>query len=646
MRRRAFLSYAAASALTCGGGAWGDSKSMAKIEHLGRPCRARNVHAGVVVEDGGREWFVISNTNETANMELIFIDPKTDTGHVYRAPAGSGAWALEKIPGNRLMVGTYYDGMFMIFDVAKREWVKTLKFPGEDYIWTLAEGKDGRLYGGTYPGGKLGALDPETFAFEDLGAPGKPNLYLRQTSALPDGRIFCQFGYTDTKTMVFDPATKVFAPAPEAMQGVTVGVSWNGFFLAGDKAFRMPDLASVDPLPFPAPDSKDGVWAVDARLSDEKTLILRQGVTVFRYRPGDAALTKVLRMRQRGAGSLLATNENGEFFGIRGQDYFTLRPNQAKADLRIIPGEASPRATHFLTADDRGRLWGGPTFGQTLFYLDTRTGKLVNTRTVSDYGGEVYDAAVIDGICYAVAYAGGEVIRFDPDAPWDQVNHVNPKTIARVGPEYIRPQAGVHVGPDGRLYSGWLAKYGVYGGALSITDPETGKTQVFKDPLGPRGVSALAAIDENLVLLGTTVYGNGLGNKKDDTAHLGLYDLRQKKAVHTLTILGAGSIGSIAYDPATRLAVLLAGGKLYRFDLEKRDLTDLRGEEKVTGHGLALKGKRILYSVGKTLLARDLPGDESQFVVATLPSDIHKLTVAPDGIIFVACGADVYRITE
>src|SRR5262245_21997126 len=111
------------------------------VRFLGQPCRARNVHAGVVVEDAGREWFGITNTNENANVELVFIDAKADKGEVYRAPAGAGAWALQKLPGNRLALGTYYDGMFMVFDVAKRAWVKTVKFPGEDYIWTFAIGK-------------------------------------------------------------------------------------------------------------------------------------------------------------------------------------------------------------------------------------------------------------------------------------------------------------------------------------------------------------------------------------------------------------------------------------------------------------------------------------------------------------------------
>jgi hypothetical protein len=105
--------------------------NVATAEHLGQPCRARNMHNAVLVEDKGTEWFVITNTNENFNMELLFIDAATNRGEVHRAPAGSGAWALQKLPNNQLAVGTYYDGMFMIFDVPKRQWVKTNKFPGE-----------------------------------------------------------------------------------------------------------------------------------------------------------------------------------------------------------------------------------------------------------------------------------------------------------------------------------------------------------------------------------------------------------------------------------------------------------------------------------------------------------------------------------
>src|SRR5438876_5007707 len=89
--------------------------SAAKFENLGQPCRSFNVLASRVVKDpAGKEWFVLSNTNETSGVELIFIDFAANTGQTFRAPAGQGAWALNQVPGDRLIVGTYYDGKMMV----------------------------------------------------------------------------------------------------------------------------------------------------------------------------------------------------------------------------------------------------------------------------------------------------------------------------------------------------------------------------------------------------------------------------------------------------------------------------------------------------------------------------------------------------
>jgi len=125
-----------------------------QVELIGQPCRAKNVLAArYVIAPDGKEWFVLTNMNETAGMELIFIDFRSNTGRAIRAPAGAGSWALLQVPGNRLIVGTFYDGVFMVFDLQRMEFVKVADFPGESYIWNLALGGDGRVYGGTYPGG-------------------------------------------------------------------------------------------------------------------------------------------------------------------------------------------------------------------------------------------------------------------------------------------------------------------------------------------------------------------------------------------------------------------------------------------------------------------------------------------------------------
>ena len=649
MTRRQALTGAMALALTMlaeTGDGYAMEPKIAEAEPLGQPCRARNMHNAVLVQDKGTEWFVITNTNENFHMELLFIDAATNTGEVHRAPAGSGAWALQKLPNNQLAVGTYYDGMFMIFDVPTRKWVKTIKFPGEDYIWTFAIGKDGRLYGGTYPGGKLGALDLKTDAVEDLGAPSKAhdNLYLRYTSALPDGRIFCQFGFKKAETMIFDPGTRKFTPAPSEMQDLTSGVVWNGYFLAGNRAFRSPDLTTVSPLPFPAPDAANGAWVVEQKLTSGDTLILRQGRTFWRYRKGDVALTHFQDFPVTGMGAPMVMNAKGKMYGIRGQEYFTLSPADKAVKPITIPGETAPRGTHFLRIDDRGRLWGGPTFGQTLFYLDTKTKKATNTLTVSDHGGEVYDVAVVDGITYAVAYAGGELIRFDPSEKWDQIGHKNPRTIARFGPDYIRPNAGLSVGDDGKLYSGWLAAYSVFGGLLAITDPKTGDSEKFKDPLGAFGINGLAPIGEEFVLMGTTTYGNGLGYQKDVPARLGLWEKATGKTVFVHDFPGANGVGTIVYDPASGIAAFLVDGiGLQRFDTRKREIVP-SPTITINGGCLVHHGTGFLYAADDALFTLD-PSSGKTALGGRAPAKIEKLAFGgPDSAAYVACGVDMYRI--
>src|SRR5438046_6287969 len=93
--------------------------SQPALEHLGQPCRAFNVLAGRdVIDPAGKEWLVLTNMNEISGCELIFIDFEKNSGNVYRAPAGQGAWALEQV-GDNIIVGTYYDGAFRVFDLKR-----------------------------------------------------------------------------------------------------------------------------------------------------------------------------------------------------------------------------------------------------------------------------------------------------------------------------------------------------------------------------------------------------------------------------------------------------------------------------------------------------------------------------------------------
>lgn len=629
-----------------GAGAGGHAGAQGRVELLGQPCRAKQILAGRVVVDraSGRELFVLTNMNEVAGAELIFIDYERDTGQVFRAPAGAGAWALCEVPGDRLIVGTFYDGKFMVFDLKQMAFVHVADFPGEEYIWRFALGQDDRLYGGTYPGGKLGALNLDDYSVEDCGRGAPPNMYLSSVSTTPNGRILCSLGQETAVQLLYDPTTKRFEPVPETLRGVGEGMTWGQYFLAGSAVFRGSDFERVDP-PFPTPPADKGGWYVDRTLSTADALYVRQANAVYRWRPGEAELTLVADLELRG-GVYWAATRDGALLGVRGQDYFVLRPGDTDLKLRPIPVESAPRQTLFLEADAHGRVWGGPSFGQTLFHMDGATGETVNTGAVCDAGGEVYDVTFLDGRVYTASYAGGDITVYDPAQPWDQWGHVNPRPLARVGPAYIRPTAGILTGPDRKLYSGWMARYGTYGGCVAITDPETGETEVIADPLGAQAVQALA-VDAKYAYVGTTLGANGLPEKTAEAPRFGVIDLATRQVVFQQEVADTSAVGHLYHDARTGLVLVRVRGQLRVFDpaelafaAELPQDTPVVSSETVVGRGDGV----AYYGHGRRVIALDLTARTAS-TVADLPANVERIAISPDGIIYAASGTDVYRVT-
>lgn len=625
------------------------AQSTGTVRLVGTPCRSYNMLAARLVEhpQSGREVLALTNMNE-AGGELIFVDWEQDKGSLVRMPAGEGSWALAEVPGKRLVIGTFFDGTFLVYDLQKEEWAGKVPVPGETYIWSVAQGKDGRIYGGTYDEGKLTALDLENYSVEDLGAAAPPNMYLRNVSALPDGRILCSYGTESPTTLVFDPATKSFTPPPPAMQGVKSGVVWNGYFVSGARLFDGTTLEEVKPLPFsPPPDAKS--WSVNADATTSETLYVTANRRLYRYLPGSPEPVLVSDA-DLGRVHVTGVAKNGTLVGRRGQDYFVVRPGDTRPQLRRIPVESAPRPSLFLRLDERGHLWGGPFFGQTLFEMNPSTGETTNTGVVTGHGGEVYDIASHEGKIYAVTYSGGEVIEYDPRAAWNEFAGINPRNLVKLAPRgYIRPAAGVTLGPDGLLYAGWWAEYGRYGGALSITNPRTGETELIENPLGRQSVGGLA-VDERCAYLATTVMANGLPNKKE-APRFGVYDLGTRQLVyeHTFSSWDEKTTTQsvpLALDRKSGRLALSADGALHVFDTSSRRF--LKGfapdAPPVGTFAVAAPGNgKAYYGSARRVVELDLASGAWR-ELASLPNNIWTLCASAEGTVYAACGAEIYEV--
>jgi hypothetical protein len=288
---------------------------------------------------------------------------------------------------------------------------------------------------------------------------------------------------------------------------------------------------------------------------------------------------------------------------------------------------------HFIKPDDAGKVWGGPPFGQTIFSFDLATKKFTNTGIVCDSGGEVYDVAFADGLVYLVAYVGGDVIVYDPNQPWDQINGKNPRTLAHLTSRgYIRPTGGVVLGSDGRLYSGWMAKYGTYGGAIAITDRKTGKTDLIENPLAEQAITALDVdADAKFAFAGTGLHGNGLPNKPNEKTQFGVIDLATRKVVFQQPIDG-GEVAGVRYDAKTKQVVF------------KKKIFDAPAETpSVTAYPLIAPGDgTIWYASGDAVVRFDIATAQSQKFPAGVKID--HLAIDQQGVAYIASGPDLYRM--
>ena len=605
--------------------------------------------ASCIVTDrtDGRERLAFANANESG-VELVFLDFEKDRSQVFKSPVKSnGGWSLIEVPKDRLVMATSGGfpgaGQLLVFDLRKMGFVKHISCGGDLCAWNLALGGDGRVYVGTYSSAKLLALDLDSYELEDLGAHGAPNIYLRYVSALPDGRLLCRYLFEKPLSLIYDPATKEFQPAPEHLKDVDRGVSWHGYLLTlGKMIFDGRTLESVNP-PFPVP-AKDQ-WCFQTALIRDDVVFFRSGNAYHRWSRGDKQTTPFAEVDLRG-GNLVARARDGSVIGLRGQDYFVLKQGDTTLNLKPIPGETSPRPTFFLRVDDQGRIWGGAHYGQTVFWMDPTDRKAHNTRAVNWHGGEVYDAAFYGGKPYFVAYTSGAIIQYDPNQPWDEYNDINPKVLAAAGPKgYIRPEAGISLGPDDKLYSGLSAKYGVYGGAVLIADPATGKSEIVENPLGDQGITSLV-VGEGVLFIGSTCYGNGLPPRYEIATKLGILDIATRKLVLEIAPGGCGRVRALGYHSGSQRVVVAVGKSLRLFDVKNRKfLPDVCSDapELTCGSVGWTPNGTLYYGSGRWVASLDTGTGKSDRIVET-PTDVSHVAVGLRKTVYIACDVDIYEV--
>lgn len=558
----------------------------------------------------GREKLVLSNFAAGAVGNLVFIDTESGAGESVPLPGDSGAWALLPL-GDRLLVGTCPDyGYLHSLDLRTRQWAKPLRVELEKYIWNLALGSDGFVYGGTYPGCVLLRYDPDRHELVSVGraSDNERNLYSRYVHAGPHGRIFISGGFDKPFLNVWNIETETFdrfGEPGEAVEAVTE--SYVCTKIAG--SLRFYDAKTLQPV-------EGAVAEAWSAALEEKEIVVKDRLRVRYIRLLD-----------------------GSRAGVKGQDYFIQRPGTSEPVFRPIPTPAPATRIHTVIADAQGVLWGSSGFGQTIFRYDPKDESFWNSGAVCDAGGEVYGMAFVGDELFMTAYAGGDHIVYRPSEPWDQYGNVNPRTLRSVGPELIRPHGKSVVGPDGGIWTGWTANYGVYGGGLSRIDPVTKEVQSWYDPVPGQPIESLAA-DESRLYFTTGTGGNGLP-ARDEPCHFAVWE--PKGRISFLHRFESGE------KPGALLALQSRVWVRVDHDLAVFDPQTMAFVHRIPlGEActclLALGPDRIAAFGEKTLHLVDTRRMTAE-AVGSLPGHVTTAARTPDGTIYFNCyGTKLYRL--
>ena len=481
------------------------------IQSFANPCRAFNFLAAEAVTDplDGKEKLVLSNWVGDGIGSLILIDPASGTGEEIRLPDDNGAWALCQHDNRYLIVGTNPNhGMICRLDLCTRQWAGPLRNPNTAYTWNVERASDGMLYFTTYPTAEILRYDPEAHTMESIGAPlpDSGNMYTRQICGLFPGWLVVTGGYVRSHLSAFNLADSRWHtlsisddPGGFSMEGVTEArlIVKSGGLLG---AFSIPEFEGT---PFPAEESFTPIekacrrFGRQVRLSDERLA------------------------------------------GADGQEYF-IEGADGRRQFFQVP--VPPRETDIvgsMAVDDHGNIWGSSCFGQTLFRFSPFDGSTWNSPAVCSHMGEIFGIVHHRGLLFLASYAGGDHVIYDPSKPWDQRSNINPRTLERVSSHICRPLARSVRGPDGGVWTGWGAKYGFYGGALSRVDIETLRLEVFEDPIPGQRVMGISAGKE-FIFFSTNPSGEGLPVKDDEPGWLGVW--KPGSGLHCKHALGLGDL--------------------------------------------------------------------------------------------------------
>lgn len=553
-------------------------QSSDKLVNLGPQVTDKHLEGSIFLEDSkGKEWlytvvrgnpgyllgYDLADNSLVVNLPLIKMDGAWDI-----AVASDGWLYIAGSAGGRL--AKHWPGTQEIIDLGK-------PLDSETYLFALAPGRDGEIFGATFPNCKVFRYHPSV-GFSDVGkGPIKKGEQYVHALAYHESTDKLYAGIGSRSYIVeLDPRTgngiEILPTEYQGSAGHIYDMKIVKGLLGGDRLFaNSNDLGKTFIYNIKTKEFENeiprsiSVKSVIGSLQNDKVYfsagwdnMYSYGITEERAKPVLLGKTnKILASRWKSKEELMILNTEAKLLN------YNVESNKSKEMSMEVP--AQPIGLIAVHTGPKNKIWtGGYLVGGNAVY-DGQTNATVEYSGLNQAEGITVSG---DNI-YFGTYSRAEFYVYDTKKPWDKQSK-NPKKIGQAAGQ-DRPFGGVAARELNKMFFGTVPGYGKLGGVLAEYDEVGDKMNYHTDVVKDLSIVSLAYKD-GLVFGGTSIWG-GLGVAPTcKEAVLFVWDTSTKNKVHEFVpVPDAKAITELIVGPDGNIWGV-ADGTLFIYDLRQKKL--------------------------------------------------------------------------
>lgn len=415
---------------------------------------------------------------------------------------------------------------------------------GENYVWSLAEGKDGKIYGSTYPGGKLFAFNPKTRVIDDYGQVQEGEMYARNVCTDFSGKVYIGIG-THARLVEFDLETKL-------KRQILPKKYHNQSFVYNVVRFNEYLVATIFPGPFILffdPNTRELVKEFDLKKYDLGLYHLNPVVCNDKLYFG-MMIKGDLYSIDKNLNLSLEFSDIGAPFGVAQNRYlfcmnflkkFTIIDLQnkkvVKSFVKNIIGELGNSIFAFNNGPD-GKIYGAGFINQHLFVFDQDKKTFNDFGSAANFGGQINSVIEFNGKLYSGHYVYARLSEYDPKLKWNPGYSTfnNPRIIASI--ENDQDKILDMDKDDKYIYCVTSPTYGKSGGCLTILNPFTHEIENYRNVIKDQSLRVIRVLQDGNLAIGSDI---GYIEVKDSAAAFLIWDPKERKEIFSFKPLEKSS---------------------------------------------------------------------------------------------------------